>query len=70
MDFEILVVDDHSQVIEGDPSLPRTVIIKFASREAAMDWYNSPAYQAALPLRLQGSEGFTLLVDGFVAPGQ
>ena len=67
---EILVVDESSQVIEGSTSLPRTVVLKFASREAAMEWYNSPAYQAALPLRLEATEGVGVLVDGFVVPGQ
>jgi uncharacterized protein (DUF1330 family) len=67
---ELLVLDDNSQVIEGSTNLPRTVVVKFESREAAMDWYNSPAYQAVLPMRLQATEGFALLVDGFEAPGQ
>jgi uncharacterized protein (DUF1330 family) len=57
-------------VLEGSTSLPRTVVIKFASREAAMEWYNSPAYQAVLPLRLEATEGVAMLVDGFEAPGQ
>ena len=69
-DPEILVVDENSEVIEGSTSLPRTVVIKFASRDVAMEWYNSPAYQAILPLRLEATEGVGLLVDGFVLPGQ
>jgi uncharacterized protein (DUF1330 family) len=31
-----------------------------------MAWYNSPAYQEFLPLRLAATEGFGVLVDGFV----
>jgi uncharacterized protein (DUF1330 family) len=34
-----------------------------------MAWYNSPAYQEVLPLRLAATEGFGVLVDGFVPPG-
>lgn len=66
---ELLVLDERSQVIEGNAPFPRTVIIKFASREAASAWYNSPEYQAVRPLRLEATEGFCLLVDGFVSPG-
>ncbi len=39
---------------------------RFDSRDAAMAWYNSPAYQEVLPLRLAATEGFGMLVDGFV----
>jgi uncharacterized protein (DUF1330 family) len=58
---EVLVLDEHSQVLEGDPPWPRTVVIRFDSREAALAWYNSPAYQEVLPLRLAASEGFAVL---------
>ena len=66
---EILVLDEHSQVLEGNAPFPRTVIIKFASREAALAWYNSPEYQAVRHLRLEATEGFCVLVDGLVSPG-
>ena len=66
---ELVVLDENSNVVEGETSLPRTVVIKFASREAALAWYNSPEYQAALPLRLEATEGFAVLVDEFVFPG-
>ena len=61
---EILVFAEHSEVIEGNTNLPRTIVMKFDSRDAAMAWYNSPAYQAVLPLRLEATEGFAVLVDG------
>ena len=63
---EFLVYDMISEVIEGDIDLPRTIVMKFDSRDAAMAWYNSPGYQEALPLRLASTEGFCVLVDGFV----
>ena len=66
---EMLVFDENSQVIEGNTNLPRTIVVKFDSRDAAMAWYNSPAYQEVLPLRLAATEGFSVLVDGFVPPG-
>ena len=61
---EILVFADHSEVIEGATPLPRTVVIRFESREAAMAWYNSPAYQKVRPLRLEATEGYAVLVEG------
>jgi uncharacterized protein (DUF1330 family) len=60
---EILVFTDPSEVIEGETSLSRTVVLKFESREAAKAWYQSAAYQAVLPLRLQATEGYAVLVD-------
>ena len=61
---EILVFAEHAEVIEGQTNLPRTIVMKFDSRDAAMAWYNSPAYQEVLPLRLEATEGFAVLVDG------
>jgi uncharacterized protein (DUF1330 family) len=63
-DHETLVFAEHSEVLEGNTHLPRTVIIKFDSRDAALAWYNSPEYQAVLPLRLEATEGYTVLVEG------
>lgn len=61
---EILAMAEQATVLEGRPPFPRTIILKFASREAAMAWYESPEYRKALPLRLQATEGNTVLVDG------
>lgn len=66
---EILVADGNSEVIEGKTNLPRTVVVRFESREAALAWYNSPAYQAVLPMRLGASEGYAVLVDGLERAG-
>ena len=64
---EILVVAEGATVLEGSPPFPRTIILKFASREAAQTWYESANYRKALPLRLQASEGYAVLVDGLDA---
>lgn len=61
---ELLVSADRSDVIEGSTPLPRTVVIRFDSHEAAMDWYDSPAYLKVRPLRLEATEGYAVLVDG------
>lgn len=67
---EILVVSEGATVLEGSPPFPRTIILKFASREAAMAWYESPEYREALPLRLQSTQGYTVLVDGLDSAGE
>lgn len=64
---EILAVDLDSEVVEGQP-YPVTVVLKFASKEAARAWYHSPEYQEALPLRLDNTEGSMVLVNGFIPP--
>lgn len=40
------------------------VIVEFPSEQAAIDWYESPGYQAILPLRTGNSRGMTAVVRG------
>lgn len=51
-------------VLEGDPIVHRLVIIDFADRQAARRWYDSPEYQAILPLRTSTSDGALFIVEG------
>ena len=67
-DPELLVLDESSEVVEGQSELPRTVVIGFESREKALAWYRSPEYRAIHHLRLEATEGYAVLVDGFTAP--
>ena len=64
---EVLAADYASQAIEGEPNAV-TVILKFATNEAAMAWYNSPEYQAIKHLRTDNSEGTAVLVDQWSPP--
>jgi uncharacterized protein (DUF1330 family) len=66
---EVLVVDESSQVLEGSTDFPRTVVIKFESREKAEAFYNGAEYKEALAIRLAATDGFAVLVDEFVMPG-
>jgi uncharacterized protein (DUF1330 family) len=50
-------------VREGEWPYARTVIIEFPSRAEAEGWYDSPAYQKILPLRLKSSTGNFVIVD-------
>ena len=53
-----------TELIEGGPEPKRVVIIEFADADTARRWYNSPEYQAALPIRLANSRGRAFIVDG------
>ena len=50
--------------IEGS-SPDRHVIIRFETRQAALDWYASEDYQRILPIALSSSERDIVVVDGF-----
>ena len=53
-----------AELIEGNPAPQRVVIIEFPDAAAARRWYNSPEYQAALPIRLANSRGRAFIVEG------
>jgi uncharacterized protein (DUF1330 family) len=55
------------EVKEG-PWPGTVVLVEFPDVERARAWYDSPAYQAILPLRTNNIEGEAIIVDG-VAPG-
>ena len=66
---EVLVAAEEATVLEGSPPFHRTIVLKFASREAAIAWYESAEYREAMDLRLQATEGYAVLVDGLDARG-
>ncbi len=50
-------------VVDGDfPGA--VVVIAFPDMARARAWYDSPGYQAILPLRLDNSDGGAVIVDG------
>lgn len=49
---------------EGPWNPKRLVVIEFPTMAAARVWYDSPEYQAILPMRLKASSGSLLFVDG------
>lgn len=51
-------------ICEGEWKHPRLVVLEFPSRAAAESWYNSPAYQKLVPLRLKSAAGNLVIVDG------
>ena len=65
---EVLVLDEDIEVIDGSTQDTRTVVLKFKDKETAKQWYNSPEYQAIAGVRLDVTDGATVLCDGFVPP--
>lgn len=61
----VIAYDESPEIVEGPIDHPRTVILEFPSREAFRAWYDSPAYQAALPLRLESTPGTLIVAEGF-----
>ena len=59
-----IAFDDEPEVVEGKIEYPRTVIVEFPSMAAFRAWYDSPEYQAALPLRLKATRGTLIVAKG------
>lgn len=51
------------ETLEGDKA-DGVVLISFPTMDAAKAWYNSPAYQEALPHRLKGADYRVILAEG------
>lgn len=58
-----LVAYGATEAVEG-AAPDGIVLLEFPSTEAAKAWYNSPAYQAALPHRKNGAEYRAFIVQG------
>ncbi|MBB2894764.1 DUF1330 domain-containing protein [Flexivirga oryzae] len=58
-----LVRGGRFEVSEGE-SRPRNVVIEFPTYQAAVDCYNSDAYQAARAIRVQAAESELVVVEG------
>lgn len=70
------IVEHGAKVLAVDPGLAlegvwpgdRTVLLEFASVEAARAWYDSAAYQAVVPLRHAAATTNAVILTGFTAP--
>lgn len=49
---------------EGDSHPSRIVMLEFPSMENARAWYESPAYQELLPIRLSANEDKMVIFEG------
>jgi len=59
------IVRGGAQYLREGEAKSRTVVIEFASLEAAQACYDSPAYQAALAIRNPISEADLVIVEGY-----
>lgn len=51
------------EVLEG-PEADGVVVLEFESWDEAKSWYDSPEYQAAIPVRQSGASFRAILVEG------
>ena len=56
-----LVSRGPSEVLAGASPHQLLVVLKFPSRQNALDWYNSAAYQAVIPIREQAMDAVFVL---------
>ena len=61
----LIVRGGEFEVLEGTTPLPRTVVIEFPTRQAAVDWYNSAAYVEARHVREGAAVANMYVVDGY-----
>jgi uncharacterized protein (DUF1330 family) len=59
-----LVRGGASQLLEGGPLPPRSVVLEFPSMAQLQAWYHSPAYQPLIALRQRASRGTLIAVEG------
>ena len=59
-----LAAGTNIEVIEGDWKPSRLVVVAFPSMAAAKAWYDSPEYQAILPIRTANTDDKLILVEG------
>ena len=52
---ELLFRGKRAAVLSGEHAHTDTVVIRFPDAAAVAGWYNSPAYQALIPLREQAA---------------
>ena len=52
------------EVLEGEWSPLRVVVMEFDDADAARRWYGSPQYRAAIPIRQAASTTDLILVEG------
>ena len=60
-----LAIDRAPEVLEGEWPATQTVLLEFESVEAARAWYESDAYQAAVPLRQAAADTDVAILQGF-----
>jgi len=60
---ELVTAGHLKSVLHGDEPRDRCVIIKFDDVAAAEGWYNSPEYQAVIPIRNEALDSVFIVVE-------
>ena len=60
-----LIRNGAKELREGALPADRLVVLEFASVAQARAWYESPEYQALVPIRQGASKGSLMIVEGF-----
>lgn len=50
--------------LEGSEVKPRIVVLEFPDMDTLLGWYNSPEYQAIIPIRQEASDSRLMAVHG------
>jgi uncharacterized protein (DUF1330 family) len=61
----VLAADGAAETLEGEWHGNQTVVLEFESVEAAKAWYESDAYQAAIPKRQAAADCNVAIIHGF-----
>ncbi|MFL2535189.1 MAG: DUF1330 domain-containing protein [Candidatus Azotimanducaceae bacterium] len=61
---QVIAVDEARTLLEGQAFGHRTVILKFASEVAALNWYESEAYQKLMTHRQAASQANVSIIHG------
>ncbi len=62
--YEVLARGGQSVTLEGAEAFNRFVLLRFASMRQAIEYYNSPEYQAAVAIRRQGGDAEIVITQG------
>ena len=63
-DAEVVLVDDDPELLEGDWTYSRIVVIRFRNRDEAQKWYGSPEYQRLAQHRYSASKADVIFAEG------
>ena len=61
---EIIAISNDPTILEGEWPETLTDLLRFASREQALEWYNSEEYQELAKIRRPASTADFILIDG------
>ena len=61
---EFLVRAGEFQIFDGETKFPRIIVLKFASYEKALEWYNSDELKPVKQMRLDNSTSNSIIIKG------